>query len=1343
MVAAQKSDLQIHYTGRLFGYYRMEPDESVNDGPDPYSGIKLSTVRAFLRSIRGQSAADDNALILGMGDNFAPEFGAGIQQEFKTSNGNGPCEARVPGGPPVTNGDSSQWHRSAPEVLYKSEIRKPALADCDNVIRFLVAAGYRVIVPGREDFIYSAAWLRRIAFLLKGTSDPHRSQNPIPGSNRQWTNDSRLNTKNQLQMLSANLRVKTSDSGCPLLFSRDLAEKDHPCLDSSATVTAEMDWENRLMKTLESNAVEDSFLRQARYDMRFREQAVENQVTFVGTLATAYGCEAPKDFLALANDSSYAINEQTGALELTVESEHAGKASGKDLRDKAHRELENTWCQVSSDRATADSISATDLTAALRALALGALDAISEAISGGVDPKVALSPDLRQKAVDLFLNLIYQEQENTGFTIAHLASGRRVLVMGVVGQETMQQVSKSNFQLYPDEWDCGVKNADKKVCETKRKALSQLQQGAMPDKVDAFEVHAGDPHVAASTLLRAVWAARARNHMTHPSDPLLFDSVVLMAQMPPVEAQELAEHIRYDFRSWKNGPRLDVVISEAQNGRETPNIESHFESGTLAPVLVPPDASLRWQNAPDKSFATATLWTDSAPTNPLLTNVLTNQIPDIPATHPNDPRERLLTAARLLKEELDHALSVWPSIHQSQNSDSDLDAMWNRCNIKDEDRYCQNTVLMQYLLQLLQRSSGTDVALLERRDFYFDWLGREYSEYSVCDQWLNGVAATPSPGGAMPSEARQFYSDYCRLRVALDRVLWTGDLSDRVMLDGGTLAGLMKTAQQQSGQEQSLLGRDVHHAWLMTYGIVTKPPKNLVSASSGPEAFHVSGSENCNNTAPVSAGPPDPDTPPYCVNGQIILPDRAYSVALSDQLSEDGVVYSTLGSLDASAHFSPGHGNQLYVTTQIADHIVRQGQDHQSMRDHPKAHNAESAETLLSSRELLQQNRRLVQWDVGKLIAGFTFTHPSLNDSTLATDLSGVSNTQALTPHSQELDLQGASRLVFSPVFGPLILGAQSDAEFDRSVVGNLTGSPETVTYSANNMTVGGFGQIDIRNNHIPFLAQTGVNLSTRNLPRAAVVLAPYQFQRQITGTVLYFPFFSPSAASTSQQQATVHLPTVMGFSQRVGLRYEFGGLRKAAPEPGSYFEIGPEYTNQDNVLAGIKMPQLSPTAECPVSATQSIQDCVENAYKAAGATLDQNSDFIPVTQSLHTGGFYWNAHLQKSVLKQRTLSFSLDTQGDAYLLPGFTLPTQTRYALTTKLAVNFKIVGNLSFSPTYSEFFFENQGAPSNRTDLRTPTLTLAAKWFFARDASVPLRKQARFSGPGSVDQTSDAKVK
>jgi hypothetical protein len=94
-----------------------------------------------------------------MGDNFGPEFGSSIQEEKR----NTPC---------ALNADPKE---DLPQALYKDDLRIAKEVGCDNVGNFLLSAGYRSLVPGREDFMYGSGWLRMMAAGFRtGSSDADR-----------------------------------------------------------------------------------------------------------------------------------------------------------------------------------------------------------------------------------------------------------------------------------------------------------------------------------------------------------------------------------------------------------------------------------------------------------------------------------------------------------------------------------------------------------------------------------------------------------------------------------------------------------------------------------------------------------------------------------------------------------------------------------------------------------------------------------------------------------------------------------------------------------------------------------------------------------------------------------------------------------------------------------------------------------------------------------------------------------------------------------------------------------------------------------------------------------------
>jgi hypothetical protein len=121
--------LSIEYTGGLFGYYRMEPYADALLGGTEET---LPPVAAFLKKRK-----EDDRLLVGMGNNFGPEFGAALQLEGKDE-----CFLRVP-----VIKEEPYERRLPPVVLYKDDTRFAKMAHCDNVAAFLMDAGYRAVVP--------------------------------------------------------------------------------------------------------------------------------------------------------------------------------------------------------------------------------------------------------------------------------------------------------------------------------------------------------------------------------------------------------------------------------------------------------------------------------------------------------------------------------------------------------------------------------------------------------------------------------------------------------------------------------------------------------------------------------------------------------------------------------------------------------------------------------------------------------------------------------------------------------------------------------------------------------------------------------------------------------------------------------------------------------------------------------------------------------------------------------------------------------------------------------------------------------------------------------------------
>lgn len=1284
--------LSLEYTGSLFGYYRIEPDElddQLKVNPDQ---LKLNPPKKVF-----DAKHQHNRLLLGMGDNFSPEFGASVERELGDKD---PCFLPVPPSEKPMPGHKNE----APEVLYKDSSRLPNTAECDNVARFLMKAGYRVIVPGREDFIYSAVWLRRIALSLQAASGLVKDDQTFPEEEdrveHHFTAGRKLinNDDHELLMLAANLRWNFTPRGniqgsanllwfpkqkfsekvqriCPLMFTWNLPQQNsETCIpggDKGNTVTTELGWLRRIDVTIAANPhckltpddpercypLARSMNMRARSDTAFRRQLLENAALIAAaTLSDEIGrelnSELEKALKALSEDAAFEnLTGKNPQLKLKIEKLNA---------------LDGLIKKIPGSSPIAE-----DLNLVLTALH----DNLKNASKN--DGNALFSVNARKAAIRLLLRKIAMEQKDVGYTIVEHGPMAKTLIIGVIGQETMKEVSPGNLR----------------VC-TRYKGGQAIDGACGVESDPRLEgtVVVGDPLLAVTTVLRAAW------FRWHNSPEDRFNKVVVMAQMPRTQAEELAAHSAVNLRNAacsdrdvttsaenvacpnqiaEDAPHIDLILSEAQTAHTTPGLEVTYARDEMIPVVAPNPAWVINREGTDLIDPVSIVTITGGERKNRFTRTLTNS--GVPET---EPTEHPPTMAELLHDELKHVALQRPSADLAN-----LENFWNAC---DKQETCQNSIVTQYLLEQIHRSSHADVVLLESRDFYFGPMLGGYENYEICKEWVKKHEEELK--NQDESEA------YCRLRVALDRILWKGDYSERVAVDGKSLEQMLKIAQQETESEKALAARDTVEEWLLTFGIVTQLPENLSTASMGPATFVIPGVAFC--TDPGASG-----ASKYCVNGQRLTDDGAYWVATSDHLAEDNQVYRLLKNLDATYHLKK---KNLFMTGEIADEIFRRNRDEASEKL-VKAHDADIG---MRKVEELQQKRPILQVDFAKWVVGFMVRNPNQGNVELAANFSGVTDSRATTPSAQELDLEALTRMTtgleISKLSPRLKFGVQSDLEYDRAVTGSLTGSPAIVTYALNNFSTGGFIQFRLHGDLTP---------------RLFLVLAPYQYQTQITGNFLNFNL------STGTGQITVSTPRSEGFNHRLGLRYEFGGHWA-----DSYAEGGPEYSNINEVLSGLALPN---GAVCPASATVPFTTCVSSEIVVTPGTV-----LTPQTETLHTGGLYWDMHLQYAPNKDKRWSLTLDTKGDDFLWPGAILATQTRYAFTTTEALNFKVIGNLQFAPTYSQFLYRNQGAEGESHGLVTKTFSVVAKWYFARDAAVPFWRQLLFLGPASIDQTKNAKM-
>jgi len=1273
VLRGQSATTQIDYTGSLYGYYRMEFNE-----PDQKH---LPPVKSFLDDYR---KSNPDTLLIGLGDNFGSEFGAAIQME----NLNTPDPSQ--GGCKLPQTIDPSTKETRPESLYKDDGRVAPRANCDNVLNFLMHAGFRAVVPGSQDFMYTAQWLRVAALLLSDAArDPQQAADID-------------NHDHATYLLGANLRITLKGQRCPLLFRENPLDRNaFHCVGTGAELEPEpLDWLSRLDRLSRQSPGESvnpavQAIQQLAADSANRaagRQSVLDELASdeLKILQSAWGSRL-RSLVPQENDASgrYKSGAQgvfelpgTGLLNQTFLEQILSVLNKLDLADTPEYPLN------SADRADFNTYRAslTTIVGNLIKLSDPSLPANSSKVllqkilgdcaqGGSIGACFVLSAGARVAAKNGLLRTIATEEKDIGYTVAQLADGSHVLIVGVTGQSTMKAVSQTNIRLCP-----GTGKAPASVF------------GACGDRFttgDGSAVAVNPVPITEAIVRGAELLAADRNERT-------FDKIVVMAQMPHTEAEVLSERVSSLLRLDGAQFHVDVVLSEAESGYGTPQVTLNFPASAKrdfpAPVVAPiPSYNSQTGDYPGK---VSRLTLDSPADNSFS---LVNEPDGIFAPPPvQGSSPTTLALLSQLMAQLKQSSTV-PTI-----SGSDPESKVEFALLND-----------------LEKASrpNADVVLLQSRDVELDAMGPGYRDYSVC------ANETEHP-------------DLCKLRVALDRIFWKGDFLEYVAVTGKSLKSMLALSQDQMAQQSQLADTGVTQEWLISYGIVQSTLTNLTEINQNNEPLWIPVDPSCNSDA---AGQTT-----YCIGGTPVTDDGYYWLVTSDQLAQDKAVYGMLQSLPPTNH----QRTDVYITASLSHYLLaslRRPSPGPSTQVAALAPATGSAEKVITAQNQQFQQMPLWQIDFAKVIASFTARSPVGGNSNIA-NFQGVSDARAVAPTSQELDLELANRITgtfFKPggattPLAALSVGEQTNFAYDRSVLGNITGRPINPSYSLNNLTEGAFLQVRLH-----ALKSDNTVRSVRSMPRSLLVLTPRQYQVEINTPYLFFPF----AASAGAGELTVQLPRVSGWTDRAGFRREFGNNRPSSRFwGGSYYEAGLEFSEQKGVLSALTLNTASgsPTTsqyQCTVNANITLQQCFTLAKLVINSTTTVVG--LPSVKTLHTPGLYWTFHFQNRLfgtVTGRQISLVTDSQGDYFFgrPPSAELSTQTEYDIPLSIALALPSIGNLTFAPTYSGFYYKPQRSGNS---LEVNSFSIAARWYFARDARVPLRRQIPLQGPVSADQTHTGK--
>jgi len=654
----------------------------------------------------------------------------------------------------------------------------------------------------------------------------------------------------------------------------------------------------------------------------------------------------------------------------------------------------------------------------------------------------------------------------------------------------------------------------------------------------------------------------------------------------------------------------------------------------------------------------------------------------------------------------DMASGVKATIGNTCTSDGVAGATREECNL----------AAMHAVLALLASRGAADVAMLERRDLFLGELPPQYDGYEMCDPSKDAHLEPVVPTD--PVKPTDPAAKECRLRVALARVLWRGDQAAKIMVTGKDLAGALQKAQDYSDNWSGLSSTDISQQYLQTAGVVD--PITGSPALSSVE-FSVQSSRDCHDPE-EEAKPTAGGTRMYCVNGAPLQADHGYWVITSSHITTEQAEYGLSG-------------------TNPEDYLAKPKAPAESLVDLAvEASEKPVQDADIAGAELVQQQAKIFHVDMGKITVGYNFQGPVGGSANIINRFQGVSDATASSAGSANLDLEQKQRSAWE--FRTLSLGVQDDFEFDRQVQDNLLGKFVNGNFTKNQLSAGPFLQFEVPVRILPWQKGSrwfSLQRDSKALPRWLFVLAPAQYQTQITGSHLN------SSANSGQSQVSYVAHRADGLGERVGIRHEFDGGGWWLPDKTSYFEAGGQFVQQRQILASLTFstPGLPPVV-CPATGALSFASCAPSPK-----ILTNDSSVSGQYTSRNQYGWYWDIHIQKGLLGKTydkstdRATLTLDSKGDFFKDrgPNHAFYTETWYDAPASVALVFPVFRNVGFAPTYTAYFYSNQIAQNY---LLVNIFSVNLRWYLDRDSHVPfLRPALLFKGPASADETQPAKTK
>ncbi len=1196
---------KIFYSGRMLGYLRQDivqdKDKQEKDKKDrkfEFSGPAQKFLDAY------HAECKTPCILLGMGDNFSPEYKARLDD------------------------DNQFKSRKDPGPDYRD----------DNVARFLDAAGFSALVPGKEDFYFGAYRLWKIADSLnqnrrhRGVAGPFLADNLVlVPKDEKHRESSKKSFTDHVDGISTDFSgrampwlVRLAFKFDPSLIAVDPAHLEGHLCDASTNP----DELSPQCETWPWDAESKSFVR------------IQNK-------------QSPHEQRRIADRKRGAADRKRGAADLEPGWDYGFCIAGIAFRSAGGGSAPKQYClpiHVEVPMFHVPYILKTDP-------------------QNNTEVAIFAVVDVNFRS--------YMPKQNAGWDVKDCKSG---------------QLLKKSILYDPPQTYNSQEPDRKKVADW---MPHRVEVDAVPPKdaleqaLDAFQL---DEAISTTEFEVAAAAFRDKQAVATESLSLATKSLnlngtkfsgvtVLMAQMDYDTAEEFARHVEvpkgFALRNQGPNPAFDLVIARADIAHETRAQETvlHLAAGDARPrfVVGPPPAFDEEQQEIRVPLGSVTLTRQALSAHADFTTNTEYCGNDAASGVPQKVPPPEGCVAKGISD-------AWKELQKRIFVGSTL-VPYEQCyrvigNKTPDD--CGGTKVAACLMKfatcaMLQDNKGfdteaADTAFLQTRDV---WDTKEIT---------NNPAKTGDEGESKQAWRIQL-AGAGTVQEILDKIFWKDDLLAHSNLSGSQLKALIKESAGYKKDENNPLwilhdtsGRGLEPAGLLK-GTDPKP------GTTDPSLYaHL---EELSDTSLYRVAASS-----YISNGDTVYPEFAKpgdgGKVTFFRRDKKGVRISVL-VCEALAQGATPPGSQLYHCGEAPDRVRQPQVDetyyavteeetqriaglihdnrkpdgnweyvaaqlHELAVGHDRSPEAQAAIPRGATEKVLQSYPYLDVNLINLSVAGNLNTALATRAETA--NFTGVLNSDIPQPTKSEFSWLTSLRILDRRAHGKWDVGGSIDEKFDKSVQGSLT-KASSPNWSANNGTVGPIVQYSISD--------------PRRGPRHLLSFHPFDYTRQITNTSLTLTGMPGSASFTFSQRPS------HGEQFKGGFRYESGD---------SYFEVGGLYVRNSDVLSQVS--NLPGGNVCNLSDTTSLAACVGKLTLTAGQ--------VPVLHynTFDQAGIYWDSKFNLDVI-QGKWGYQFTSKGN-YNPKSDQISALTRLDTTVSNGLKFQLIGNLSVVPSVELRFFETE---------------------------------------------------